>query len=158
MSVTHRWVDTKLDKEIFMGKYDDIINLPHHVSEVRPRMSRTMRAAQFAPFAALTGYDDEIKETARITDCKAEIDEYVKEELNKKLTELKENSEKNPEAKITYFVADEKKSGGKYITVKDRIKKIDVYKRTVLLLCGTEIPVDDIYEIETDFCENEITS
>ena len=114
---------------------------------------------QFSARASADNFsDDEIKETARITDCKAEIDEYVKEELNKKLTELKENSEKNPEAKITYFVADKKKSGGKYITVKDRIKKIDVYKRTVLLLCGTEIPIDDIYEIETDFCENEITS
>lgn len=141
-----------------MGKYDDIINLPHHVSEARPRMPRTMRAAQFAPFAALTGYDDEIKETARITDSKAEVDEYVKSELNRKLVMLKERASENPEAQITYFIADEKKSGGKYITVSVKIRKIDEYTRLVITADERKIPIDDIYEIETELAENEITS
>ena len=95
-----------------MGKYDDIINLPHYVSQVRPRMSRMARAAQFAPFAALTGYDDEIKETARLTDSRAELDEYVIAVINGKLLALKEKITEQPEAEITYFVADSKKSGG----------------------------------------------
>lgn len=131
-----------------MGKYDDIINLPHYVSSERPHMPRSARAAQFAPFAALTGYDDEIKETARFTDSKADIDEYVKEDINKILVSLKEKISEQPEAKITYFLPDEKKSGGKYITVKDKVKKIDEFTRTVFLLGGKEISIDDIYEIE----------
>ena len=133
-----------------MGKYDDIINLPHYVSEERPHMPRSARAAQFAPFAALTGYDEEINETARLTDSRAEIDEYVKYTLNIKLVMLKERINEQPQARITYFVADSLKSGGKYVTVSGTVKKIDEFRRTVLMTCGTEIPIDDIYEIESD--------
>lgn len=131
-----------------MGKYDDIINLPHYVSAERPHMSRSARAAQFAPFAALTGYDDEIKETARYTDSKADIDEYVKEEINTVLLLLKEKISELPEAKITYFIPDERKSGGKYVTIKEKIKKIDEFTMSIFLVSGKEISINDIYEIE----------
>ncbi|MCQ2479593.1 MAG: YolD-like family protein [Clostridia bacterium] len=134
-----------------MGKYDDIINLPHHISSERPQMSNYARAAQFAPFAALTGYDDEIKETARLTDCKAEIDEYVKQELNRKLLQIKEKIGENPQVELTYYVPDQWKSGGKYITKKFRIKKIDELQRIIICEGETEIPIDDIYEINGEF-------
>lgn len=114
-------------------------------------MSRMARAAQFAPFAALTGYDDEIKETARLTDCKADLDEYVIAEINKKLLTLKERIDCQPEAEITYFVADLKKSGGKYVTEKIKLKKIDEISRCVVTCGDKKIPIDDIYEINLDF-------
>ncbi len=134
-----------------MGRYDDIINLPHYVSEDRAHMPRSARAAQFAPFAALTGYDDEIKETARLTDCRAELDEYVIAELNGKLVKIKDRVEERPEIEVTYFVADGKKSGGKYLTLKVNVIKIDEYRRCVVADGGIEIPIDDIYGINTEW-------
>ena len=131
-----------------MGRYDDIINLPHYVSKDRPRMPKSARAAQFAPFAALTGFEDEIQETARLTDGRAELDEYVKAEINERLVMLKETISSQPKAAITYFVADERKSGGKYVTVRGKVVKIDEYARLVIMADETKIPIDDIYSIE----------
>lgn len=130
------------------GAYDDIIDLPHHVSTTRPRMSRLDRAAQFAPFAALTGYGAAIKETARLTDERVELGEYELMELNAGIHMLMERIDEHPQVEITYFKPDERKDGGAYLTVKSRAKRLNEYDRFILLEDGTEIPFDDIYKIE----------
>lgn len=130
--------------------YDDIINLPHHQSDTRPHMPAIDRAAQFSPFAALTGYDDAVKETARQTDAKVELDEYSKAALNERLNMIQDSIDDNPEVSITYFVADKKKSGGAYITAFGTVKKIDEYEHAVLMRNGTKIPIDDISDISGD--------
>ena len=104
--------------------YDDIINLPHYVSKKRPQMSIEARSAQFAPFAALTGYDEKVKETARLTDRKIELEDGQKEILNNKLLYILENIEEKPEITFTYFIKDTKKSGGKYIEKTGIARKI----------------------------------
>lgn len=98
-----------------MNNYEDIINLPHHVSKKHPQMSIWSRSAQFAPFAALTGYDDAVKETARLTDKRLEIDEGLKNILNNKLQYILENKSLQPEITFTYFVYDNKKSDRKSV-------------------------------------------
>ena len=104
--------------------YDDIINLPRHVSEARPRMPVYDRAAQFSPFAALTGYEAAVAETGRLTDRKAELDEGEKESINERLNLIQENLDKRPEISVTYFVPDKKKAGGEYVTVPGIAKKL----------------------------------
>lgn len=99
-----------------MHKYDDIINLPHYTSSKRPRMAMIDRAAQFSPFAALTGYDAAVKETARLTEDRVELDEYQKSALNDRLQIVQERLSDTPVISITYFVPDERKSGGAYCT------------------------------------------
>lgn len=128
-----------------MNNYDDIINLPYRKSTKRPRMEIINRAAQFAPFSALTGYETAVKETARQTDKKIELDEYMKEEINLKLQSLL-ISEEN-QAEITYFVPDKRKSGGKYETKIGTVEKIKEFERTVVFSDKTEIFIDDILEI-----------
>lgn len=128
--------------------YEDIINLPHHTSTSRPRMSAHDRAAQFSPFAALTGYSSAITETARLTNRRIELDESIKAELNDKLAMLQDQLEEKPQVSITYFKPDLKKSGGAYITASGWVKKIDQYKRTVIMADATIIPMDDIFEME----------
>lgn len=130
--------------------YDDIIDLPHHVSKTHPHMPVSDRAAQFAPFAALTGYDDAIRETARLTDEKIELDEECKAVLNAKLLLLQEHLKEQPAAAITYFRPDEKKAGGAYVTVSGNIKKIDTYERVIVLDNGTKVPMDDIVEMRSE--------
>ena len=137
-----------MSKEQKSGAYDDIIDLPHHVSTTRPQMSRLDRAAQFAPFAALTGYGAAIKETARLTDERVELGEYELMELNAGIHMLMERIEEHPQVEITYFKPDERKDGGAYLTVKSRAKRLNEYERFILLDDGTEIPFDDIYKIE----------
>lgn len=135
--------------------YSDIINLPHHQSKTRPHMSNYNRAAQFAPFAALTGHSEAIDETARLTDSKIELDEYQKVELNDKLLFLV-NSENKEDVFITYFVPDDKKSGGAYITKMGIVAKIREYEKDVVFEDGTEVPIDDIVAIEgNQFSETE---
>ena len=129
-------------------KYDDIINLPHHVSTTHPQMSRQDRAAQFSPFAALTGYDAAVKETARLTDRRMELDEYEKTALEEKLKEALKYPEE--EITITYFRPDERKAGGSYLTVRSKVRKIKEYERLIVLEDGTKIPLDDISEIEVE--------
>ena len=130
------------------NKYDDIINLPHHVSENRPHMSNYDRAAQFSPFAALKGYDDEIDEAARLTEEKWDIDGERVADINEKLLLLKEAVKQTPLVKITYFVADDKKAGGAYLTTEARVKKLSEYDRALLLDNGLTISFDNIYLIE----------
>ena len=128
-------------------KYDDIINLPHHVSKKHPQMSLYARSAQFAPFAALTGYEDAVKETAREVYQKIELDEDLKLILDSKLHILMELADKNPELTVTYFVKDLKKEGGKYVTVTGVLKKLDSIKKLIYLKNGNEISIDEIIDI-----------
>ena len=130
--------------------YDDIINLPHHVSSTRPQMSMIDRAAQFSPFAALTGYDAAIKETGRLTDEKIELDEEALSNLNMKFQILFEKPDEQPDIAITYFKPDETKSGGAYLTTTDKIKKIDEYERIITTANGTKIPMDDVISLESE--------
>lgn len=122
-------------------KYDDIINLPHHVSYSRPRMSNYDRAAQFSPFAALTGYGDAVKETERTTDKKHELTEDEKSAINQKLHILLENIDICPSATVTYFEADKLKDGGEYIDKAGKIKDIDSYARTIIFTDKTQISI-----------------
>ena len=130
-----------------MGKYDDIINLPHHVSKKHPQMSLSARAAQFAPFAALTGHENAIKETARLTEKRVELDEQEKAILDYKMKEIKRNILLNPLVKITYFIPDEKKDGGEYVIIEGHIKKIDNNKHLIILEENIEIPMSEIIHI-----------
>lgn len=130
-----------------MGKYDDIINLPHHVSKTRPKMSLEQRSAQFAPFSALTGYEEEISETGRLTTDRIELNEEAKQILDRTLQAITKRISTQPAVTITYFVPDTKKDGGAYITVSGNIKKIDKYKNIILLTDKTEIPIKEIINI-----------
>lgn len=117
-----------------MGRYDDIINLPHHVSTKHPHMSIYDRAAQFAPFAALTGYGDAIDETARLTDRQYELDNDELANLELKLNQLQYMIDKKPRISVTYFEADERKAGGKYITVTGNLDRIDTLLGALMLI------------------------
>ena len=131
-------------------KYDDIINLPHHVSKKHPQMSLHDRAAQFSPFAALTGHKAAINETARLTDEKQILSEDVIAKLNEQLNLIKENIGTNPIVTITSFVPDDKKSGGAYISNTGVVKKINEYNHTVVLTDKTVIPIEQISEMQSD--------
>ena len=128
--------------------YDDIINMPRHIWSKHPQMKIIDRAAQFAPFAAWTGHKESINEASRITDSKKELDQNQKEILNNKLNYILLNLDKLLEIKITYFQADLKKSGGKYVTVLASIKKIDEYNKVLVLNNGKKIKIDDLYWLE----------
>lgn len=132
------------------ANYDDIINLPHHVSSKRPQMPMLDRAAQFSPFAALTGHDDAIHETARLTNDKVDLSEEEKETLDMKQQILLEKLSDHPALTITYFVPDAKKSGGAYVTKSGNLKKIDGFERWMLLTDGTKILLDDVADIESE--------
>lgn len=131
-------------------EYDDIINLPHPTSKVHPRLSMYQRAAQFAPFAALTGHDSAIKETARLTGDKAELSEQEKSILDAKMRILIDNIKEHPYIKVTHFVRDIKKKGGEYKTVDGFIKKWDDLSQTMTLDCGTEIESSSIADIQSN--------
>ena len=133
-----------------MEKYEDIIHLPHHVSSKRPQMPMIDRAAQFSPFAALTGYDDAISETGRLTDKKIDLSEEEKEVLDRKQQFLLEKLDKRPALTVIYFVPDAKKSGGAYVTKSGNLKKIDATERWMQLTDGTKIPLDDVADIESE--------
>ena len=130
-------------------RYADIIDLPHHVSVTRRHMSIKDRAAQFSAFAALTGYSDEIKETARLTDDKREMDETELEELSLKLAMILARADEKPYITVTYFSSDQKKSGAVYKTVTGNLKKVDEIERTLTLTDGDIIRLDDIIDIES---------
>ena len=131
-----------------MNQYEDIINLPHHVSPTRPQMPMSDRAAQFAPFAALTGYDAAIKETGRLTDEKIELDEEALTALDMKYQLLMDALDKVPEVTITYFQPDERKAGGKYVSATGAVKKVDDFERLITMQDGTRIPMDDVLSID----------
>lgn len=130
-----------------MDKYEDIINLPHHVSTKHPQMSLYERSAQFAPYAALTGHGDAIKETGRLTTERIDLDEEEKEILDRKLQIIYNKFNSITDVTFTYFIPDMKKEGGKYVDVTGKIKKIDMYKKMIILEDNTEIPINEIVEI-----------
>ena len=135
-------------------KYDDIIGLPHHVSATRPRMSMIDRAAQFSPFQALTGYGAAIQETGRLTDRKIELSEDERIVLDMKQQILLDNIRERPDVSITYFIPDERKDGGSYVTVTGNVKKIDDYQRLLILTDRAQIPLDEIVDIESELFNN----
>ena len=135
------------------GPYDDIISLPHPTSERHPRMSMANRAAQFSPFAALTGYDAAMKETARLTDARAELTEEEKSALDAKLRLLAGPA--NGEVSLTCFQPDGRKEGGAYFTITSAVKKIDGFAREIVLADGRRIPVDDIVDVQFEVSEAE---
>ncbi|NCC02065.1 MAG: hypothetical protein EOM34_15595 [Clostridia bacterium] len=127
--------------------YEDIVNLKHHQSKTRPHMSNYQRAAQFAPFAALTGYGDAVDETARITADRIDLSEEEKSILSEKLTLLRDSVGQKPKVLFTYFVADERKSGGSFESKKGILKKFDEFERIITLEDSMQIPIDDIIEL-----------
>lgn len=131
-------------------KYDDIINLPRHVSSKRSLMTNYDRAAQFSPFAALTGYEAVIEETGRLTDSQIELDEGGKYLLDEKLQAIQAHLPETPFVKLRIFCPDARKSGGAYETVAGHVKKIDPVTRCLVLTEGNVIPLDRIYGIESD--------
>lgn len=131
------------------NRYDDMLHMPHPVSHSHPPMDPSKRAAQFAPFAALTGYEEAVAETHRLTDNRIELDEDRKELLDKKLHSIMARSDSHPEVAITAFVPDRKKSGGAYVTTTGAVRKLDSYTRQIIMTDGTAIPLDDVIEIES---------
>ena len=132
------------------NKYEDIINLPYPNENTRPKMSMRDRAAQFSPFAALTGYEDAVEETARLTDDKIELAEDMKAIIDAKLQMLADRIDEMPTVTVLCFVADEKKAGGKYVAVTDRVKSIDPIERLLVMCAKGSIPIENIRSIESD--------
>lgn len=130
-----------------MNPYEDIIDLPHHRSATHPRMAREDRAAQFAPFAALNGYEAAIRETGRLTDTAAELMESSAVAIDEALRAVRQRLRDQPEVTVTYFRPDERKAGGAYLTVTGRVRKLMEYERILLLHDGREIHFDQIYEL-----------
>lgn len=131
-----------------MGKYDDIIDLPRHVSATRPQMPMIDRAAQFMPFRALTGYEDAVRETARLTEERVELTEDEKALLDTKLQRLADRLDSHPQVTLTWFRPDKRKAGGAYITTTSQLKKIDDFAGVLILLSGERILIEDILDIQ----------
>lgn len=131
-----------------MGKYDDIIDLPHPVSAKHPRMSLLERAAQFSPFAALSGYEDAIDETARQTQTFMELDEDEKERLDETLQQIRQQLDKHPAVKLTYFEPDERKEGGAYQTMGGNVRKLDEYEKTLVFEDGSRVLLKRLVGLE----------
>lgn len=132
------------------GKYNDILHLPHPTSAKHPRMPISDRAAIFSPFAALTGHGNAIRETARLTDQRIELDEDTRAELDLKQQILADKIDERPEVSVVWFRPDEKKDGGKYVTTTGQLKKVDDIERTLRFADGTTIPLDDVLELRSD--------
>lgn len=130
------------------GKYDDMLQLPHHVSASRKPMAITARAAQFAPFAALSGYDAEVQEAGRLTDRPIEPDEYEKEALNARLRLLARHFREEWVVSLVFFQPDERKAGGAYVNRTGTVKKISEVERLLTLTDGTVIPLDDLIALD----------
>lgn len=140
-------------------RYDDMLEMPHHQSASRPHMSVHDRAAQFSPFAALTGHEAAIRETARLTEEFMELDEYEKAALDARLRELREKLSEQPEITLIWFRPDERKDGGAYVTESGRVKKIDDYGREIVFTDGRRILIERITEIRGEiFRETEVIS
>lgn len=132
------------------GPYDDMIDLPRHVSSHHPQMPMEERAAQFSPFAALTGYGDVIRETARLTETRPELSDSSQEALKRKLDLLAKNIARRPEVTVTYFRQDDRKEGGACVTAAGRLKRIDETEHVIRLEDGRSVSIQDILEIESD--------
>lgn len=131
--------------------YEDIINIPRHISKTRPQATMADRAARFSPFAAISGYEEMVKEAARVTEERIEITDATKELLNEKLNMIAEFLDEEHEVTITYFEPDKKKSGGAYITITGVVKRIDELKRIVVMKNNKKIKIDDIYALDSEF-------
>ena len=142
------------------GPYDDMLNLPHPTSRRHPRMSLSDRAAQFAPFAALSGHSAALVETARLTERRIELDEDVKAALDLKQQMLMDRIDEHPDVSVTWFQPDGKKDGGRYVTTTGRLKRIDEVERVLVMEDKTTIPLDDVISIDenssSDFIELQI--
>ena len=130
--------------------YEDIVNLPPHISKRHPQPSMMDRAARFAPFAAITGYEEMVLEEARVTEERVDLDEGALSLLNEKLNMIREFLDEEPEVTITYFEPDKKKSGGAYVSVTGVVKRIDEYEHLVTLTDGKKIRIEDIYALESE--------
>lgn len=130
--------------------YEDIVNLPPHISMKYPQATMADRAARFSPFAAITGYEDMVLEAARVTEEKIDLDEGTKAMLNEKLQMIIEFLDEQPIVTITYFVPDKKKAGGAYVNITGTVKRVDEYERIVLMMDGKKVSIEDIYSIESD--------
>ena len=130
--------------------YEDIVDLPHHVSRKHPQPTVADRAARFAPFAAITGYEEMVLEEARVTDERIEMDESSKAALNEKLNMILEFIDEQPEVSITYFEPDKRKAGGAYVTVTGTVKRIDEYEHLVIMTDGKKINTDEIYNLQSE--------
>ena len=138
-----------------MNEYEDIFHLPHPVSGTHPQMSMHDRAAQFSPFAALSGYEEAVEEEARLTEEKILLDEYEKQRIDARLQKIRDDlqekgKEEKPRISVTFFLPDQKKAGGAYVTVTGQVKKMDTYKQQLLLTDGSAIPFQEIVELEGD--------
>ena len=130
--------------------YEDIVNLPPHISKKHPQPTMMDRAARFAPFAAITGYEEMVLEEARVTEERIELDEGTLSLLNEKLNMIQEFLDEEPEIKITYFEPDKKKAGGAYVSVTGVVKRIDEYEHLVIMTDGRKIRIDDMFGLESD--------
>ena len=129
-------------------KYDNIINLPHHVSKKHPQLSKASYAAQFSPFAALSGYDGIVSEVARFTDEHVELGDTEMDILSAKIQIIGDHIKEHPKIELTYFVKDKKKSGGAYLQKTARIKRVDDMERIMYFTDGTNLPIDDITDMQ----------
>lgn len=137
-----------------MSKYDNIINLPHYELKNHKRMSMESRAAQFSPFAALTGYSDSVKETARLTDSERNLSEDMKSKIDMKLQLIEEHINEKPEITILYFVKDMKKTGGKYLEHTGNVRRIDIVNKNIIFTDKKTICLDDIYDLNAEFIKD----
>ncbi len=128
--------------------YEDIMELPHHVSRKHPQMTMAQRAAQFMPFVAMQGQMESVRETERLTDDRIDLDDTVKEMVDRKLQHLLASVKDRPEIKVYYFVPDQRKEGGAYCIKTGQVKKIDVYNNVVIFVDGERIPINDIMDLE----------
>lgn len=131
-----------------MDGYKDIINLPRPASKKRKSMAIGDRVAQFAPFAALTGHEEAVEEVARLTEDRIELDQYMKDDINRRLQLLLDRVKERPEVKILYFQADHRKEGGRYLQIRGKIKKVDKYKGLVIMDNSIEIPMNEIIKLD----------
>ena len=130
--------------------YEDIVNLPPHISKKHPQPSMMDRAARFAPFAAITGYEEMVLEEARVTEERIDLDEGALALLNEKLNMIQEFLDEEPEVTITYFEPDKKKSGGAYNSITGTVKRIDEYEHLVIMKDGARIFIDSIYDLQSE--------
>ena len=134
-----------------LHRYDDIINLPHYTSKVHPRMPMEKRAAQFSPFEALTGYGDAVSETVRLTDSRIDLDESARTALEERLQLVLDADKPKPEVSLTWFVPDERKAGGRYLTHTGVLRKFDTLARVIVMEDGTLVPVDEVTDVQSKF-------
>ena len=130
--------------------YEDIVNLPPYISKKHPQPTMMDRAARFAPFAAITGYEEMVLEEARVTEERIDLDEDALSLLNEKLNMIQEFLDEEPEVTITYFEPDKKKSGGAYVSITGVVKRIDEYEHLVIMTDGKKIYIEDIYNLQSD--------